>query len=108
MSLFPEFWFNLMSLEAELRVDEAFDVGLGDGAVDVGDDEPRILGQEVNRKRNLDVERVDDEQAVVESGLENESEILICLIFETFFPLPIPQQRSYFCNRCIFLPPYAG
>ena len=104
MSLFPEFWFNLMSLEAELRVDEAFDVGLGDGAVDVGDDEPRILGQEVDRKRNLDVERVDDEQAVVESGLEN----LICLIFDTFFPLPIPQQRSYFCNRCIFLPPYAG
>ena len=60
-----------MNVDPELGEDESPDVGLGDGAVDVGEDEPRRLVEEENGERHLDLDRVDDEDALVVAGLKS-------------------------------------
>jgi hypothetical protein len=54
-----------VGFEPELRKNEAFDVGFCDGPVNVGHNEPRIFGQKVDRKWDLDVQGIDDKDAVI-------------------------------------------
>ena len=65
-----------MGVHPNVRKDQALDVGLSDGAVDVGQDDPRRLVQEVDRERYLHMDRVDDEKSFVESGLKSHSCLL--------------------------------
>ena len=65
-----------MGVHPNVRENQAFDVGLSDGAVDVGQDDPRRLVQEVDRERYLHMDRVDDEKSFVESGLKSNSCLL--------------------------------
>ena len=65
-----------MGVHPNVRKDQALDVGLSDGAVDVGQDDPRRLVQEVDRERYLHMDRVDDEKSFVESGLKSNSCLL--------------------------------
>ena len=58
-----------MCVDSELREDESFDVGLGDGSVDVGENEFCVLVEKKNRKRNLDVNRIHYEKTLVVAGL---------------------------------------
>ena len=59
-----------MSFESDLRKNKTFDIRFGDRAVNVGDDEPRILRQKVDRKRDFNIQWTHDEPAVVQSGLK--------------------------------------
>ncbi len=64
-----------MRLHSKLRIDDALDVGLGDGAVDVGDDQARALAEEEDRKGNLDVQGTDHKYSLVNSGLMKENKL---------------------------------
>ena len=59
-----------MSVDSELWEDESFDVRLGDGPVDVGENESGRLVEKKDRERNLDVNGVDYEKTFVVSGLQ--------------------------------------
>ena len=65
-----------MGVHPNVREDQALDVGLSDGAVDVGQDDPWRLVEEVDRERYFHMDRVDDEKSFVESGLKSHSCLL--------------------------------
>jgi hypothetical protein len=54
---------------SKLREDEAFDVGLGDGAVDVRENEFGVLFEQEDGEGNLHVNRFHDEETLVVTGL---------------------------------------